>query len=218
MSQNVPCDPRFTSPAQVWASYGSTEAADQQAALAALMRQFDSHSPQGPIAHPPIPGSTTPVEVPGSEIPNEERYATWAGIGALLGFFVAPQLIGLRALTGAILGGAGGLYLGMEKQKKINNQVVRQRGSTPHVPTGGGLPSNWCPPGLTYIDGRCQPPPCPEGMVRNNNMPSSCVPVGSMGDPNRDTRSKCPPGQIYDNGVCRDMTGADVLQAIQGQF
>ena len=69
------------------------------------------------------------MQVPGSEIPNEERYATWAGIGALLGFFVAPQLIGLRALTGAILGGAGGLYLGMEKQKKIDAQ--RSEAETP---------------------------------------------------------------------------------------
>ena len=61
--------------------------------------------------------------VAGAEVAPEERLAIWTGIGALAGFFFGPQFLGLRELTGTLLGAAGGFYAGMEKEKRVQAQV-----------------------------------------------------------------------------------------------
>ena len=122
---------------------------------------------------------------PGVEIRPEERLAIWAGLGALLGFFVGPQLLGLRGLTGAVLGGAGGFYVAMEKEKRA--QAKARAAALHQIPPAVaivGAPAPLPPaapidppaPDLSFLEGVMPPPAAAPPVV----APSPVAPQGPV--------------------------------------
>ena len=144
-----------------YAYYGQEQDPAQAAAAGAQSQQqmAQLHLQQQALLRANQAQRRTSSGVAGAEVAPEQRLAIWTGIGALAGFFFGPQLLGLRELTGALLGAAGGFYAGMEKEKRVQAQVrhaLQQQRTQAAVPPPAGAPydphgGTHPPPNVSFI-------------------------------------------------------------------